>query len=123
MSRINHENAFDLRNATDEEWATFEKSVRYSAQDSQLDVAKIFNISERAAPTPLGLHDSINAANDATSELLYQRVREIRAWLKTNISFRRIWETMIDGLDAFPKMNVPDVSLPPEEEIQQNSKF
>jgi hypothetical protein len=65
MSRINPKDAFDTRNTTDEEWLTFEKSVRHFAQDPEWDVGKLFNVPERA--NPLGLYDSMNAVTDAMS--------------------------------------------------------
>lgn len=103
MSRINPKDAFDPRNATDEEWLTFEKSVGHFAQDPELDVAKLF------PPTPLGLHDSMNAVSDAISELLEQRAEEIREWMKNNISLQKIGEIFIEGIESLPDVNILQV--------------
>jgi hypothetical protein len=62
-----------------------------------------------------GDHESMAAA-DATDEQIRTRVQEIRTWFKENVSFRKIWETMMEGIDALPKIEMPDVSLPIGEE-------
>lgn len=59
----------------------------------------------------LGWSDSMNGVIDATDELIKSRVQEIRKGLKENVSFRNIWKTMIEGIDKFPRINMPDMSL------------
>lgn len=101
MPRINQKDAFDPHNATDEEWATFEKSVRYVAQDPHLDVGKLFNIPER---TTLGFSESTNMATDATSDILEQRAKEIKKWVKENIA--KVIEMLIEGIQSLPEVNI-----------------
>lgn len=67
----------------------------------------------------LGLHDSLSAVADGPSAQMETRAKEIslvlqklRTWFKNELTLRNIWETMIEGIDKFPRINMPDMSLP-----------
>ncbi len=90
--RINPKDAFDPQKANDTEWKIFEKNVRHLAGEPDLDVGKLYKISHRMRP--LGASDSMNAATEATHELITMRIQEIKNWFKK----QEIWKSMMEGI-------------------------